>query len=76
MQISTVAIANVDVICSSSDNSHGEETLHLNQPQDSSIAGEEHMASLRFAVCAVIGPITIWVLYETMANGYAIAFEV
>ena len=37
-------------------------------PQDRSIAGEKHMASLGFAVCAVIGPIAIRVPDETIAG--------
>ena len=37
-------------------------------PRDSPIAGEKHMASLGFAVHAVIGPIGIQVPYKTIAD--------
>jgi len=118
MQISTVVIANVDVLSSNFDDTHGEmsestliiavdwqqwwvfvvnvilylknpfpfsrglwacdelgleswhgnDTLLSRLPRDSSICAEQHMASTRFAVCAVIGPIGIRVPSETTAN--------
>jgi len=49
-------------------------------PLDSSIAGKKHMASLRLAVWAVIGPITMQVSYKTIpdvdGDGDAIPVEV
>jgi len=39
------------------ESSHRDETLLSTLPQDCSIPGEKHMASLRLAVRAIIGPI-------------------
>jgi len=47
---------------------HGDETFLWRMPRDSTIIGEQHMASMRLAVRAVITPIGIRVSYEIIVD--------